>query len=102
MASRDPNVFLFVPNVIGYIRVVLSAVSFLLMPHSPVPAAVCYGLSAALDAVDGLAARWLNQGSRVGAMLDMLTDPRTPLTPQPLTPQPHNPMTPQPHDPMTL
>uniref|UniRef100_A0A8C2SSK3 CDP-diacylglycerol--inositol 3-phosphatidyltransferase n=1 Tax=Coturnix japonica TaxID=93934 RepID=A0A8C2SSK3_COTJA len=62
------------PHISGYIRVVLSAVSFLLMPHSPVPAAVCYGLSAALDAVDGLAARWLNQGSRLGAMLDMLTD----------------------------
>ncbi|XP_040550834.1 CDP-diacylglycerol--inositol 3-phosphatidyltransferase isoform X2 [Gallus gallus] len=74
MAGGDPNVFLYVPNVIGYARVALSAVSVVLMPHSPLPAALCYALSAALDAVDGLAARWLNQGSRLGAMLDMLTD----------------------------
>ena len=48
----------------GYARVALSAVSVVLMPHSPLPAALCYALSAALDAVDGLAARWLNQGGR--------------------------------------
>uniref|UniRef100_A0A8V0X6Q3 CDP-diacylglycerol--inositol 3-phosphatidyltransferase n=1 Tax=Gallus gallus TaxID=9031 RepID=A0A8V0X6Q3_CHICK len=62
------------PPPSGYARVALSAVSVVLMPHSPLPAALCYALSAALDAVDGLAARWLNQGSRLGAMLDMLTD----------------------------
>ena len=52
------------PPPSGYARVALSAVSVVLMPHSPLPAALCYALSAALDAVDGLAARWLNQGGR--------------------------------------
>ncbi|XP_072216835.1 CDP-diacylglycerol--inositol 3-phosphatidyltransferase [Excalfactoria chinensis] len=74
MASGDPNVFLFVPNIIGYVRVLLSAMFVLLLPRSPLGAALCYVLSAAMDAVDGMAARWLNQGSRLGAMLDMLTD----------------------------
>jgi len=37
-------------------------------------AAACYTISALLDAVDGHAARYLNQSSRFGAMLDMLTD----------------------------
>ncbi|XP_042748334.1 CDP-diacylglycerol--inositol 3-phosphatidyltransferase, partial [Lagopus leucura] len=60
--------------VSGYARVLLAAMSVLLMPSSPLPAALCYGLSAAMDAVDGMAARWLDQGSRLGAMLDMLTD----------------------------
>ncbi|KAM9590478.1 LOW QUALITY PROTEIN: CDP-diacylglycerol--inositol 3-phosphatidyltransferase-like [Morphnus guianensis] len=73
MAAGD-NVFLFVPNLIGYARLALAAVSFYLMPRSPGPAAACYGLSALLDAIDGQAARLLGQGSRLGAMLDMLTD----------------------------
>lgn len=68
------NVFLFVPNLIGYARVLLAAVSFWLMPTQPLPAATCYGLAALLDAVDGHAARLLGQSSRLGAMLDMLTD----------------------------
>ncbi|KAK2511030.1 hypothetical protein Q9233_017267 [Columba guinea] len=44
------------------------------MPTRPGPAAALYGASAALDAVDGAVARRLNQGTRFGAMLDMLTD----------------------------
>ncbi|XP_064355558.1 CDP-diacylglycerol--inositol 3-phosphatidyltransferase [Dromaius novaehollandiae] len=68
------NVFLFVPNVIGYVRVALLAAAFCLMPRQPGPAAACYGLAGLLDAVDGHAARLLGQGTRFGALLDMLTD----------------------------
>ncbi|XP_068855104.1 CDP-diacylglycerol--inositol 3-phosphatidyltransferase-like isoform X2 [Aphelocoma coerulescens] len=68
------NVFLFVPNLIGYARILLAAVSFWLMPQRPGPAAACYALAGLLDAVDGHLARLLGQGSRLGAMLDMLTD----------------------------
>ncbi|XP_034448572.1 CDP-diacylglycerol--inositol 3-phosphatidyltransferase [Hippoglossus hippoglossus] len=68
------NIFLFVPNLIGYARVVLALLSFYLMPISPWPAIFCYLLSALLDAVDGHAARALNQCTKFGAMLDMLTD----------------------------
>jgi len=68
------NIFLFVPNLIGYGRIVLAIVSFYFMPTSPMIAVICYLLSGLLDAFDGHAARYLNQGTKFGAMLDMLTD----------------------------
>uniref|UniRef100_A0A3Q3X3U4 CDP-diacylglycerol--inositol 3-phosphatidyltransferase n=1 Tax=Mola mola TaxID=94237 RepID=A0A3Q3X3U4_MOLML len=68
------NIFFFVPNLIGYARVVLALLSFYLMPCCPWPAVSCYLLSALLDAFDGHAARALNQSTKFGAMLDMLTD----------------------------
>ncbi|XP_047428519.1 CDP-diacylglycerol--inositol 3-phosphatidyltransferase [Mugil cephalus] len=70
----EENIFLFVPNLIGYARVVLALLSFFLMPCCPWPAVFCYLLSAVLDAFDGHAARALNQSTKFGAMLDMLTD----------------------------
>ncbi|KAJ8364357.1 hypothetical protein SKAU_G00131880 [Synaphobranchus kaupii] len=70
----EENIFLFVPNLIGYARIVLALLAFYLMPCCPLPAVVCYLLSALLDAFDGHAARALNQGTKFGAMLDMLTD----------------------------
>ncbi|KAM4530918.1 CDP-diacylglycerol--inositol 3-phosphatidyltransferase [Odontesthes bonariensis] len=68
------NIFFFVPNLIGYARVVLALLSFYLMPCCPWPAVFCYLLSALLDAFDGHAARALNQSTKFGAMMDMLTD----------------------------
>ncbi|KAG8431148.1 hypothetical protein GDO86_019355 [Hymenochirus boettgeri] len=44
------------------------------MPSSPIVASTFYLLSGLLDAFDGHAARLLNQGTKFGAMLDMLTD----------------------------
>ncbi|XP_048373204.1 CDP-diacylglycerol--inositol 3-phosphatidyltransferase isoform X2 [Sphaerodactylus townsendi] len=44
------------------------------MPTSHLTASFFYLLSGFLDAFDGHAARVLNQGTRFGAMLDMLTD----------------------------
>ncbi|XP_046894310.1 CDP-diacylglycerol--inositol 3-phosphatidyltransferase isoform X1 [Hypomesus transpacificus] len=70
----NENIFLFVPNLIGYARIVLAFLAFYLMRCCPVPAVFCYLLSALLDAFDGHAARALNQGTKFGAMLDMLTD----------------------------
>jgi CDP-diacylglycerol--inositol 3-phosphatidyltransferase len=52
----------------------LALVSFYFMPTSPAVAVSCYLLSGFLDAIDGHAARYLNQGTKFGAMLDMLTD----------------------------
>ncbi|KAI5097277.1 CDP-diacylglycerol--inositol 3-phosphatidyltransferase [Silurus meridionalis] len=80
----EENIFLFVPNLIGYARIILGLLSFYLMQCCPAPAVFCYLLSALLDAFDGHAARALNQGNyspffhalctKFGAMLDMLTD----------------------------
>lgn len=68
------NVFLFVPNLIGYVRIILAFISFYYMPTHPIIAASTYILSGFLDNFDGHAARCLNQGTKFGAMLDMLTD----------------------------
>ncbi|KAK3858362.1 hypothetical protein Pcinc_035445 [Petrolisthes cinctipes] len=68
------NIFLFVPNLIGYGRIILALLSFYYMPTNPNLAAFSYILSGFLDAFDGHAARLLNQGTKFGAMLDMLTD----------------------------
>ena len=71
------SVFLFVPNLIGYLRVVLTFVGY----HYAVGDSKDYRLTVAsymisqlLDAADGYAARKLNQSSTFGAVLDMVTD----------------------------
>lgn len=84
-ASRDAasapvrrNVWLFVPNLIGYARIIVLAIALYVAPRAgPSNAAVffyLYFLTVCLDAVDGPAARALSQESRFGAVLDMVTD----------------------------
>lgn len=74
MAEPHRNVFLFIPNIIGYIRILLLAYSFYHILSDYKLALASYLLSCLLDAFDGLAARMFDQSSRFGAMLDMLTD----------------------------
>lgn len=71
---KDTNVFLFVPNLIGYIRILLLGSSFYFILKDYRLALCLYGFSYTLDAFDGLAARLLNQSSLFGSVLDMLTD----------------------------
>eukprot|EP00397_Hematodinium_sp_SG-2012_P029272 GEMP01030903.1.p1 GENE.GEMP01030903.1~~GEMP01030903.1.p1 ORF type:complete len:230 (+),score=3.66 GEMP01030903.1:52-690(+) len=69
------GVYLFVPNLIGYVRIILAFAAFYSQGIGAWKIFVgCYVVSYVLDAVDGLAARALNQGSRFGAVLDMVTD----------------------------
>ncbi|KAH9813889.1 CDP-alcohol phosphatidyltransferase-domain-containing protein [Melampsora americana] len=70
----DENIFLFVPNLIGYSRIILAAVSLHYMSYHPKYCTIAYLISQLLDAVDGQAARALGQTSRFGAVLDMVTD----------------------------
>lgn len=70
----EENIFMFVPNLIGYGRIALAIISFYFMPTNHVIASWCYILSGFLDAFDGHAARKFNQSTKFGAMLDMLTD----------------------------
>ena len=57
----DKNIFLFVPNLIGYARIILAFVSYACLSSHPYTATSLYALSGLLDAVDGYAARILNQ-----------------------------------------
>jgi len=72
--AEKENIFMFVPNLIGYARIVLALISFWFMPTSYVVAGWCYILSGLLDAFDGHAARMFDQSTKFGAMLDQLTD----------------------------
>lgn len=68
------TIFLYVPNLIGYSRIVFALASFYYMQWHPKYCTVLYGLSCILDALDGYAARKFNQTSKFGAILDMVTD----------------------------
>jgi CDP-diacylglycerol--inositol 3-phosphatidyltransferase len=72
--TAQENVFLFVPNLIGYARVILAALSLYYMKSNPKTCTLLYGFSSLLDAADGVAARRLGQATKFGAVLDMVTD----------------------------
>ncbi|KAG7092333.1 hypothetical protein E1B28_008694 [Marasmius oreades] len=72
--SYSENVFLFVPNLIGYTRIILAGLSLHFMSYHPKYCTAAYVISCLLDAVDGHAARALGQTSKFGAVLDMVTD----------------------------
>jgi CDP-diacylglycerol--inositol 3-phosphatidyltransferase len=72
--TYEENVFLFWPNIIGYTRVILAALSLNYMKTHPKLCTLLYGVSCLLDAADGMAARALGQTSKFGAVLDMVTD----------------------------
>ncbi|KAF7558344.1 hypothetical protein G7046_g5810 [Stylonectria norvegica] len=73
-AAEQENIFLFWPNIIGYCRIVLAFASLYYMPLHPRTCSVLYSVSCLLDALDGYAARYFEQSTRFGAMLDMVTD----------------------------
>ncbi|KAG8824383.1 CDP-diacylglycerol-inositol 3-phosphatidyltransferase [Serendipita sp. 401] len=72
--TTEENVYLFVPNFIGYARIVLAALALYYMPFHPRYCTLLYGASTLLDAADGYAARALKQASQFGAVLDMIVD----------------------------
>jgi hypothetical protein len=55
------NIFLFIPNMIGYTRVVLAASSLYFMRWHPKYCTWLYIISCLLDAFDGMAARKFGQ-----------------------------------------
>lgn len=58
-------------------RVITMVISLITMSKHPVYTTVIYGISCLLDALDGTMARKYNQVSRLGAVLDMVTDRST-------------------------
>ena len=67
-------VLLYVPNLIGYVRIALAFVGYAYAFDSLQVTLGAYLLSQALDVADGFAARALGQSSKFGAVLDMVTD----------------------------
>lgn len=57
------TVFLFIPNIIGYTRVILAAASLYFMRWHPKYCTWLYIVSCLLDAFDGMAARQFGQST---------------------------------------
>jgi CDP-diacylglycerol--inositol 3-phosphatidyltransferase len=68
------KIYFYWPNIIGYIRVLSAIAGFCVVWNQPDVFFLCYFISEALDALDGVTARALDQCSKFGAVLDMLTD----------------------------
>ncbi|KAJ5154825.1 CDP-alcohol phosphatidyltransferase [Penicillium coprophilum] len=72
--ENKENIFLFIPNLIGYSRVFLTFASLYYMPLHPRTCSFLYSVSCLLDGLDGYAARYFHQSTTFGAVLDMVTD----------------------------
>ncbi|XP_068750342.1 uncharacterized protein [Montipora capricornis] len=69
----EENVLLFVPNLIGYVRLALLLAAWIFFAN-PVLFLAFYTASVLLDGIDGIVARQLNQTSAFGAWLDVVCD----------------------------
>ena len=68
------SVFLWVPNIIGYFRFLFLVLVLFTYQEYPILTVVLYATSQLLDMFDGMAARYFNQCSNFGAVLDMVCD----------------------------
>uniref|UniRef100_A0A5B7AG25 CDP-diacylglycerol--inositol 3-phosphatidyltransferase n=1 Tax=Davidia involucrata TaxID=16924 RepID=A0A5B7AG25_DAVIN len=68
------SVYLYIPNIIGYLRILMNVIAFYICFSNKRLFSVLYFISFVCDALDGWFARKLNQVSTFGAVLDMVTD----------------------------
>ncbi|KAG2291037.1 hypothetical protein Bca52824_037706 [Brassica carinata] len=68
------SVYLYIPNIVGYVRVILNCIAFAVCFSNKTLFSLLYFFSFCCDAVDGWCARKFNQVSTFGAVLDMVTD----------------------------
>ena len=72
--EENPNIFLWIPNILDYLRVVFAVAGFYFGKTCPIFFLITYFISFSLDLFDGLAARHFNQCSRLGGTLDMVIE----------------------------
>lgn len=72
--ATNANIFLYLPNLIGYVRIILNVIGFYYIQSNYIVAATCYIIVTLLDTVDGYAAKRLNQCTKFGEILHQLTD----------------------------
>ncbi|XP_071849456.1 uncharacterized protein [Apostichopus japonicus] len=68
------EVLAYIPNLIGYIRLVLVLAAFSCYSTNAACFLFLYSTNVILDGIDGLVARKLNQTSAFGAWLDVMVD----------------------------
>ena len=72
--SRTPVLF-YIPNILGYIRILLAFVGlYYSILQQPIIAIIIWILASVLDLLDGKIARWLQQTSQFGILLDIVAD----------------------------
>lgn len=71
---RKLAIYLYIPNIIGYIRILMNCIAFAYCFSNKRLFSVLYFISFACDGLDGWFARKFNQVSTFGAVLDMVTD----------------------------
>ena len=72
---KPNDIYYFVPNLIGFSRVITLVLSYFTMKNYPFITMGClYNASCLLDAFDGYYARKFGQSTQFGAVLDMVTD----------------------------
>lgn len=75
MPAAKPNIWLYWPNVVGYVRLIVTALNFhFFYDANPEYFVYLFCFSTFLDYVDGALAKMLNQKSTFGAFLDVLVD----------------------------
>jgi CDP-diacylglycerol--inositol 3-phosphatidyltransferase len=67
-------VALYVPNILCYLRIITAFLGLWFKDRQPVVALIIWLTSAALDLLDGIIARTLNQTSNLGILLDVCAD----------------------------
>lgn len=72
--DKAPNILLYVPNIMDYLRIAAVAYSFYIANTNPNIFLALYFIAFVLDMFDGMAARYFNQKSKYGATLDMIID----------------------------
>ncbi|RCV33405.1 hypothetical protein SETIT_7G081500v2 [Setaria italica] len=73
-AEKMLSVYLYIPNIIGYFRIIINFIAFAVRYSNKPLFAILYFFSFVLDGVDGWFARKFNQASTFGSVLDMVTD----------------------------
>jgi CDP-diacylglycerol--inositol 3-phosphatidyltransferase len=74
--TTTKNPALYIPNILGYIRIVSAVFGLVIATpwNNPVAASFVWIFSASLDLFDGILARRLNQLSSFGILLDVIAD----------------------------
>ena len=73
--GRRLPVLLYLPNILGYIRIVFAFIGlYYSILHRPIIAILIWVLASVLDLFDGILARRLQQTSQFGILLDIVAD----------------------------
>ncbi|XP_024369464.1 probable CDP-diacylglycerol--inositol 3-phosphatidyltransferase 2 isoform X2 [Physcomitrium patens] len=72
--QRNWPIYLYIPNIIGYARIIANVAAFGVAFTNKKLFAILYFASFVCDELDGRFARMFNQKSTFGAVLDMVTD----------------------------